>query len=64
MTEVKLFEEIKKLGSLFKTLSSISDNPFVLFPSEDSNYEMPSGQYFEIIQLIFNNRFPLKAICN
>lgn len=64
MLESKTLNEIRKLDGLFKTLSAFSENSFVLFPSEENPYEMPSDQFFEIIQQVFNNRTPLQAISN
>ncbi|MEP7170768.1 MAG: hypothetical protein ABI855_15475 [Bacteroidota bacterium] len=64
MLESKTLDEIRKLDGLLKTLSMFSENSFELFPSEDNFYEMPPDHYFEIIQQVFNNPSPLKAICN
>lgn len=64
MIESKTLDEIRKLDNLLKTLNAFSENHFVLFPSEETHCEMPRDQYFEIIQQVFNNPSPLKALSN
>jgi hypothetical protein len=60
----QILNDIKKLGGLLKKLSLISDNSFVLFPSDDSLFEMPPDKYFEVVQRIFGSPSALKTIYN
>ena len=61
MLDTKTYDQIKRLDELVKKLSLVTDNGFVLFPSEDTLFDLPSDKYYEIIQQIFNNRSPLNA---
>jgi len=64
MLESKTMNDIRELDRLFKKLSTIPENGFVLFPAEENSYKMPSAHYFEIIQQVFNNPSPLNALSN
>jgi hypothetical protein len=64
MLEGKTMNDIRELDRLFKKLSTIPENGFTLFPVRENFYKMPSAQYFEIIQQVFNNPTPLNALSN
>ena len=64
MIDKKTLDDFKKLDAILKKFSRISDNRFVQYPTEDTFYELPSEEYFEIIQRVFDNGVDAKALNN